>query len=174
MKSNNRLAFVGTGLYLGCVVLLYAFHQPEEQNAEILKPVHRPILFLSALFLPGLSMSLAWVWTQPKSFFDKALFVFTSTALYSLVILVGMDSPLTLLLWIVLGSCTLLLLHHHLLEELQALPTKLLKALFGVTLAALPLFAAMQNLLLGDKELVFLGFLSFPAWGWLMGRLVER
>ena len=173
MKSSNRLAFVGTGLYFSCVALLYAF-RTEEQSAEILKPVHQPVLFLLALFLPGLSMSLAWVWTQPKAFFDKLLFVFCSTSLYSLVILAGMDSPLTLLLWIGLGSCTLLLLHHHLLEELQALPTKLLKALLGATLAALPLFTAMQNLLLDDKELIFLGFLSFPAWGWLMGRLVEH
>ncbi len=169
---RRRLVFTGMGLYLAFVVIVHWFDGENLSAEPPLVPVW-PVLFFAVSFVPGFSMSLAWVWELRKPLMRKVQFVCAGTALYALLILVGMDSPVGLLLWAGLSSCAWLLLHHRILESLPNLPGKMLSCLLASFLAVLPAFWAMQTMPLADKATAFWSFLSFPVWGWLMGRVVE-
>ena len=176
MKLNQKLSLIGLLLYLLFSVLAFRIPaQTADVEAKALSSPYTLLLFALGFFLPGFTMSVGWASQEQteKNFSRQALFVIGGTALYSLAMLAGIDDTLGLFTWMCLSSCGLLLLHHHLLKPLQPLPRKLFAGLAATAFSMIPIVLALSCFRFQSPLLVWLGFLSFPLWGKLIGKVVE-
>ena len=179
MKLNQKLSFIGLLFYLLFSALAFRIPPGTEQTADVeakaLSSPYALLLFALGFFLPGFAMSMGWASQRraEKNFTRRVLFVIGGTALYSLAMLAGIDDTLGLFTWMCLSSCGLLLLHHYLLEPLQPLPRKLFIGLGAAAFSMIPIVLALSWFRIESPLLVWIGFLSFPLWGKLMGKVAE-
>ncbi len=177
MKLSTRLTLTGILLYLLFLIPVLWQHYAHETSESIFDSNKLSGLTIAGFVLPGLLMGMAWIWKDDHlttSNLNKIFFLSGCILLYVVVPLAGMDDPMALALWCCLCSIALLLLHHYFLQAASPLPGLVLRGIFAAATGISPLLLCMYCFRLEDEKLLWVGFLSFPLWGYLMGKTIEK